>query len=114
MHYSQKTPDGILLILDDMITAQTAFNNKKCNLLKTLFFQGRHYKVSLVLVSQKLKEIPASLRVNASHLICFNLRNKKEERDFLEENCGIGNIMEKYSAATTEKYNFLYIDRTLV
>ena len=112
MHYSQKTTDGVLLILDDMITAETAFNNKKCNLLKTLFFNGRHYKVSLILVSQKLKEIPPSMRVNASHLICFDLKNKKEEKDFLEENCGIDNIMEKYRSATSERFNFLYIDRT--
>ena len=111
MHYSQKTSDGVLLILDDMITAETAFNNKKCNLLKTLFFQGRHYKVSLILVSQKLKEIPASMRVNASHLICFDLKNAKEERDFLEENCGIENVKEKYKVATAERFNFLYIDR---
>ena len=89
MHYSMKTADGVLIILDDMITSDAAFNNKKCNVLKTLFFSGRHYKVSLIIVSQKLTEIPKSMRGNATHLICFNLKNAKEEKDFLEENCGL-------------------------
>lgn len=112
MHFAKKSEQGVLLILDDMITADTAINNKKCNLLKKLFFQGRHYKISLILVSQKLKEIPSSMRVNASHLICFNLNNGKEERDFLEENCGIEDIVAKYKRATREKFNFLYLDKT--
>ena len=89
-----------------MITADAAVNNKKTNLLKTLFFQGRHYKVSIILVSQKLKAIPSSLRVNASHLICFNLRNKSEEQDFFDENSCIEDIASKYNRATSEKYNF--------
>jgi hypothetical protein len=112
MHFAKKSEQGVLLILDDMITADTAINNKKCNLLKKLFFQGRHYKISLILVSQKLKEIPSSMRVNASHLICFNLNNRKEEKDFLEENCGVKDITTKYRAATSERYNFLYLDKT--
>jgi hypothetical protein len=112
MHYSKKSDQGVLLILDDMITADTAINQKKSNLLKQLFFQGRHYKVSLILVSQKLKEIPASMRVNASHLICFNLNNRKEEKDFLEENSGIKDIVTKYKTATSARYNFLYLDKT--
>jgi hypothetical protein len=112
MHYSKQTDTGVLLVLDDMITSGAAVNNKQGNMLKQLFFQGRHFKVSIVLVSQKMKSIPAALRVNASHLICFNLNNKKEERDFLEENSGIEDIARKYAEATAEKYQFLYVDKT--
>jgi hypothetical protein len=112
MHYSKRSKNGILLILDDMITSDVAVNNKNDNLLKTLFFQGRHYKMSLVLVSQKLKAIPLCLRINASHLICFNLNNRREEHDFFEENCGIDEIVAKYRVATATKYNFLYVDKT--
>jgi hypothetical protein len=111
MHYSKLQASGTLLILDDMITSEVAFNNKKGNLLKTLFYQGRHFKVSLILVSQKLKEVPPGLRLNASHIICFNLKNKKEEHDFFEENRSIEAIEAKYELATKERFNFLYIDK---
>jgi GTPase SAR1 family protein len=111
MHFSKQTPKGVLIILDDMITSEKAVNNKKTNLLKQLFFQGRHYKVSIILVSQKMKSIPSSLRVNSTHLICFDLRNKKEESDFLDENCGIDNVEEKYRTATSERYHFLYVNK---
>jgi hypothetical protein len=112
MHYSKKSAQGVLLILDDMITAESAINNKNNNLLKRLFFQGRHYKISLILVSQKLKAISASMRINASHLICFNLNNRKEEKDSLDENCGVDDIATKYKTATRDRYNFLYLDKT--
>ena len=112
MNYSKKQESGVLIILDDMITCDAAINNRKSNLLKKMFFQGRHYNVSLILVSQKMKEIPPGMRVNATHIICFNLRNQKEEQDFWDENTYIEGIECKYCQATKEQYNFLYIDKS--
>ena len=42
LNYSIKQPKGILIILDDMITSRKAMNKKEDNLLKKLFYQGRH------------------------------------------------------------------------
>ena len=56
MKYSLQQPTGILIILDDMIASKEAINNKSDNLLKTLFYQGRHYKISLILVTQKMRQ----------------------------------------------------------
>jgi hypothetical protein len=110
MHYSKTTKTGVLIVLDDIITSDAAINNKHSNFLKRLFFQGRHYRVSIILVSQKLKSVPASLRLNATHLICFDLRNRKEEKDFFEENSGIEDIERKYNVATAKRFDFLYIN----
>jgi GTPase SAR1 family protein len=103
--------NGALLILDDMITSSDAVNGKRGNLLKKIFYQGRHHKVSIILVSQKLKDIPLGMRINSTHIICFDLRNKNEEESFLSENNYIDDLPEKYNKATKEKYNFLYINK---
>jgi hypothetical protein len=108
--YSTKH-EGSLLILDDMITSSDAINGKRGNLLKKIFYQGRHHKVSIILVSQKLKDIPLGMRINSTHIICFDLRNKNEEDAFFEENNYIDNLPEKYSEATSVKYDFLYINK---
>jgi hypothetical protein len=105
--------NGALLILDDMITSSEAINAKRGNLLKKLFYQGRHHKISIILVSQKLKDIPLGMRINSTHIICFNLRNNNEEEAFLSENNYIDDLPEKYNKATAEKYNFLYINKEI-
>jgi len=102
---------GSLLILDDMINSSDAVNGRRGNLLKKIFYQGRHHKISIILVSQKLKDIPLGMRINSTHIICFNLRNKNEEDAFLEENNYIEDLPKKYTEATTEKYNFIYINK---
>lgn len=102
---------GALLVLDDMITSSEAVNGRRGNLLKKLFYQGRHHKISIILVSQKLRDIPPGMRVNATHIICFNLRNKNEEDAFFSENDYIEGLPAKYETATSEKYNFLYINK---
>jgi hypothetical protein len=110
LSYAERQKNGILIILDDMINDAKLVNKKKSNLLTQLFYQGRHKGISLILVSQKLKDIPSGMRVNASHLICFNLRSRKEEQDFLAEN-SIENLQEKYKTCTSEKYGFMYMDK---
>lgn len=111
MHFSKCREKGVLIVLDDMITSKEAINNKQSNLLKKLFYQGRHYKVSLILVSQKMKDIPVGMRTNATQLICFNLRNSQEENGFFFENEYIDGIKQKYAIATSQKYNFLYLNK---
>ena len=103
--------NGALLVLDDMITSSEAVNGKRGNLLKKIFYQGRHHKVSIILVSQKLKDVPLGMRINSTHIICFDLRNKHEEDAFLEENNFIQDLPSKYHTATKDKYNFLYINK---
>ena len=113
MHYSKAQPNGVLIILDDMITSEKAINKKTNNLLKTVFYQGTHYKVSLILTSQKLKDIPLGMRLNCTHLICFISKSNKEENGLFSENEYTDNISQLYKTATSEKYNVLYINKGL-
>jgi hypothetical protein len=89
-----------------MITSSKAVNGKRGNLLKKIFYQGRHHKVSIILVRQKLKDVPLGMGIS-----CFDLRNRHEEDAFLDENNYIEKLAMKYHTATKDKYNFLYINK---
>ena len=61
MSYSKKKKNGILLLLDDLISDGDAFNRKNTNLLNELFFCGRHLGVSLILTTQRYHAIQSAL-----------------------------------------------------
>ena len=86
MEYSRsKTDRGVLLVLDDMITDANAFNKRSGNLLNELAFMGRHHKVSFIITAQSYTSIQRPIRINTSAIIAFNLKNKREEEAFLDE-----------------------------
>ena len=106
-----KTERGVLLLLDDMITDTKAFNKCSGNLLNELAFMGRHHKVSFILTTQSYTSIQRPIRINTSVVIAFNLKNKKEEQAFLEEQSMWENIKDLYTMATSPKYGFLYLNK---
>jgi hypothetical protein len=112
MEYSRlKTERGVLLLLDDMITDTKAFNKCSGNLLNELAFMGRHHKVSFILTTQSYTSIQRPIRINTSVVIAFNLKNKREEQAFLEEQSMWENIKDLYTVATSPKYGFLYLNK---
>jgi len=112
MEYSRlKTERGVLLLLDDMITDTKAFNKCSGNLLNELAFMGRHHKVSFILTTQSYTSIQRPIRINTSAVIAFNLKNKREEQAFLEEQSMWENIKDLYTMATSPKYGFLYLNK---
>ena len=112
MEYSRlKTEHGVLLLLDDMITDNKAFNKCSGNLLNELAFMGRHHKVSFILTTQSYTTIQRPIRINTSVVIAFNLKNKWEEQAFLEEQSMWQNIKDLYTMATSPKYGFLYLNK---
>ena len=112
MEYSRsKTDRGVLLILDDMITDANAFNKRSGNLLNELAFMGRHHKVSFIITSQSYTSIQRPIRINTSAIIAFNLKNKREEEAFLNEQNMWENIRDLYMIATSAKYGFLYLNK---
>ena len=112
MEYSRlKTERGVLLLLDDMITDTKAFNKCSGNLLNELAFMGRHHKVSFILTTQSYTSIQRPIRINTSVVIAFNLKNKREEQAFLEEQSMWENIKDLYTVATSPKYEFLYLNK---
>ena len=112
MEYSRlKTERGVLLLLDDMITDTKVFNKCSGNLLNELAFMGRHHKVSFILTTQSYTTIQRPIRINTSVVIAFNLKNKREEQAFLEEQSMWENIKDLYTVATSPKYGFLYLNK---
>lgn len=112
MEYSRlKTERGVLLLLDDMIADTKVFNKCSGNLLNELAFMGRHHKVSFILTTQSYTSIQRPIRINTSTVIAFNLKNKKEEQAFLEEQSMWKNIQDLYTTATSPKYGFLYLNK---
>ena len=112
MEYSRlKTERGVLLLLDDMITDTKVFNKRSGNLLNELAFMGRHHKVSFIITSQSYTSIQRPIRINTSAVIAFNLKNKREEQAFLDEQSMWNNIVELYTMIISQKYGFLYLNK---
>ena len=112
MEYSRsKTDRGVMLILDDMITDANAFNKRSGNLLNELAFMGRHHKVSFIITAQSYTSIQRPIRINTSAIIAFNLKNKREEEAFLNEQNMWENIRDLYMIAISPKYGFLYLNK---
>ena len=111
MEYSKKSKRGTLWILDDLACCNSAVNKNKTTLLDRLFMMGRHYKISLIITTQKYKQLPPTMRVNASHTIAFALSNITERKSFLNDHSHIKSIEQKYDIATSKPYHFLYINK---
>jgi len=110
MTYSQKKKNGVLLIIDDMISDAECFNKKQSNLLTTLFYMGRHYGISLIITSQKFHGIPSSMLSNASHMILFRLKTQREIDSFYDSITMYDNLKERYKEATEERFSFAYLN----
>ena len=113
MAYSKKQKNGTLFLLDDLISDGDAFNRKNSNLLSELFFCGRHYSISLIITTQKYHAVQSSLLANASQIIVFRLKTKREQDAFEESMTMYDNLSEKYDYATKERYDFLYMNLSM-
>ena len=110
MAYSKKQKNGTLFLLDDLISDADAFNKKNSNFLNELFFQGRHWGVSLAILTQKYHAVQSALLANASQIIVFKLRTKREQDAFEDSMTMFDELDEKYRYATSEPYSFLYMN----
>ena len=110
MAYSKRQKNGTLLLLDDLISDPDAFNRKNQNLLSELFFAGRHYGISLCITTQKYHAVQSALLANASQIIVFRLKTKREQEAFEESMTMYDDLERKYDYATKERYSFLYMN----
>ena len=102
---------NILVILDDVADAPEIARHNK--LLQSLYVRGRHAGISVVTASQKAFILHPVIRVNATQLFIFRLRNKKELDSIIEELGALTDpktLLEIYHTATAEDFNFLYVD----
>ena len=110
MAYSKKQKNGTLFLLDDLISDGDAFNRKNSNLLSELFYCGRHMGISLIITTQRFHAVQSSLLANASQIIVFRLKTKRETEAFQDSMTMYDDLTEKYDYATKERFSFLYMN----
>ena len=104
---------SILIIIDDW--ADSPDFSRKSQLLHALFTRGRHSGISTIVSTQKFTALHPIIRVNATELYVFRLRNYRDLEAFVEEVSALINkksLMEIYNLATAEAYSFLYVKLT--
>ena len=102
---------NILIVVDDF--ADDPLFTRHSKMLHSLFTRGRHNSISTIVSTQKYNALATIIRVNATALIVYKLRNYKELQSFLEENGALiekQELLEIYKMATKEQFSFLYIN----
>ena len=100
----------ILIIVDDF--ADSPDFSRQSKLLHSLFTRGRHSGISTIVSTQEFSAIHPIIRVNATELFVFRLRNYQDTSMFLEEMGGMidkKTLLDIYKLATKEAYSFLYV-----
>ena len=109
---------SILIVLDDIADDPKLARYSK--ILNSLYVRGRHNGISVITSVQKFNALNTLIRVNATHLFFYKVRNFKEIELFQEELSAIprrSNIQESkqvlhkiYEIATNEPHSFPYIN----
>ena len=103
----------ILIIIDDF--ADDPSFTRQPKLLHALYTRGRHNMISTITATQKFNAIHPIIRVNATELYVYRLRNYKDLDTFVEEVSAVYDkktLLALYNAATEEPFSFLYVKLT--
>ena len=103
----------ILIIIDDF--ADDPSFTRQSKLLHSLYTRGRHNQISTITSTQKFSAIHPIVRVNATELYIYRLRNYTDLEAFIEEVSAIMDkktILDFYNYATSIPYGFLYVKLT--
>ena len=103
----------VLIVIDDFADSLEFSRNSK--LLHGLYTRGRHSQISTVVATQKFTALHPIIRVNASELFVFRLRNNQDLQTFIDEVSALidkSTLLEMYKISTKEAYSFLYIKLT--
>ena len=100
----------ILIIVDDF--ADDPSFTRQSKLLHALDTRGRHNMISSITATQKFNAIHPIIRVNATELYVYRLRNTKDLDTFVDEVSAVYDkktLLALYNAATEEPFSFLYV-----
>ena len=103
----------ILIIVDDFSDDPSFTRSSK--MLHSLYTRGRHNMISTITATQKFSSIHPIIRVNATELYVYRLRNYKDLETFIDEVSAVADkktLMQLYTMATSEPYSFLYVKLT--
>ena len=103
----------ILIIVDDF--ADDPSFTRQSKLLHALYIRGRHNVISTITATQKFSAIHPIIRVNATELFVYRLRNYKDLETFIDEVSAVYDkktLLQLYNTATSEPHAFLYVKLT--
>jgi hypothetical protein len=104
---------NICIVVDDHADDPSVMH-RAGGVLETLFVRARHFGVSSIISSQKLKLISPTVRVNLTALFVFRLRSNSDLMDgFVKEYSALIDakaLMAMYRRAVEKPYGFLYIN----
>ena len=107
-----KKRHSILIVIDDFSDDPKFLRYSK--ILHGLFTRGRHDAINVICSLQKYKSIANIIRVNASSLYIFRLKNITELMSFIEENAAIvdkDKLLDMYhTAINNSSYSFFYVN----
>jgi Poxvirus A32 protein. len=101
-----------LIVIDDLANVS---DNAALKLVSDLFIKARHWGISTILSTQKLRQplVTQAVRVNATALFVWKLRNQHDLWDgLIYEYSALGSkdrLMAMYRAAVDKPFGFLYI-----
>ena len=100
----------ILIIVDDFADDPSFSRHSK--LLHALFSRGRHSFISTIVSTQKYRAISNIIRVNATNLYVFRLRNGGDLEALMDELSALTDkksLLQLYNLGTSEPFSFLFI-----
>ena len=108
--YVYKYPP-VCIILDDLCGN---VNMVYSQAIDKIYATGRHYNISIILITQKFHAVSNLIRTNASYIILFSHTNKMQIKQLSEEYNSLGsyNEFKKLLDDVTEDYGALIIDNT--
>jgi GTPase SAR1 family protein len=105
--------EHILMVFTDLAGAKGVFSNAK-GIMNKLAFNLRHYKVSLIIDSQSLRQINQAFRGNLSGVVLFSgISNRLEIQKIYDEFLGEFSKEEQQQLIEhcfAKPYDFLYIN----
>ena len=109
--HKYKTLFQILIVIDDFADDPSFTRHSK--LLHQLYVRGRHNSISTITSTQKYNVIAPIVRVNATQLYVFRLRNYKDLEAIVEELSAVADkktLIDIYHLATEQPYSFLFVN----
>jgi hypothetical protein len=107
----QQLMPAIFWIIDDLADRGDLLKNPR-NPLNKLFFSGRHSFQNCVCSVQRVRALSLPIRLNATLIAIFKVRNQKEYIVFEEEMSAVVDkktFRKLYEAATEEAHSFLLV-----
>ncbi|CAE7249636.1 unnamed protein product, partial [Symbiodinium sp. CCMP2456] len=102
----------ILIVIDDFADSPHLHKRTGDAALDTLFVRGRHFQITTIVSTQKLRLISNAVRVNSQFFCVWRLRNQLEKDSLLEELTALlpkADLEAMYEEAVREPFSFLYI-----